>query len=265
MRRLPLADGAALRPPARRTRLLGIALAALLAAIVLFLAYAVRGRVPGANALPPGASAVVVLDLSGSTRSYPAPIENTLLALTKDGRRHLGLVLFSDSAYEALPPGTPVEGLRGWLDVFQHSQDEHYPWTSFSGGTAISTGLVAARKAILRDHVPHPHVLLVSDLIDDETDLGRLAFVVSEYAQDKIDLRVVSVTGLDSDLSALASLQVHNAAFVAAAASARIDPRTAPPARASLRLLALVVGALALLAAAFELGFHPLAWKGAAA
>ena len=234
MRRLPLADGAALRLPARRTRLLGLALAALLVALLLALGYATRARTPGTNALPPGASAVVVLDLSGSTRAYPAPIEDTLFALTKDGRRHLGLVVFSDSAYEALPPETPVEGLRGWLETFRQSQNQHYPWTSFSGGTAISTGLVAARAAILRDHVRRPHVLLVSDLIDDDSDLGKLAFVVGQYATDKIDLRVVSVSGLDSDLSALASLQVHNASFVAAAASAKIDPRSAPPTRAGL-------------------------------
>jgi hypothetical protein len=206
-----------------------------------------------------------VLDLSGSTRSYPAPIERTLFALTKDGSRRLGLVLFSDAAYEALPPDTPVEGLRGWLEVFEQSQDQHYPWTSFSGGTAISTGLVAARKAILRDKIAHPHVLLVSDLIDDDSDLGKLAFVVSEYAQSKIDLRVVSVTGIDSDLSALASLQVHNAAFVAAAASARIDPNAAPPTRARFGTVALIVGLLTALAALFELGFHPLAWRGGTA
>jgi hypothetical protein len=263
MRRLPLADSAAMRLPARRTRILGLTLAVVLVALLLVFAYTTRARTPGTNALPPGASAVVVLDLSGSTRNYPAPIENTLLALTKDGSRHLGLVLFSDSAYEALPPETPVEGLRGWLETFQHSQNEHYPWTSFSGGTAISTGLVAARAAILRDHIRHPHVLLVSDLIDDDSDLGKLAFVVGEYATDKIDLRVVSVTGIDSDLSALASLQVHNASFVAAAASTRIDPKSAPPTRAGLRTVAVLVGLFALLAALFELGFHPLSWRGA--
>jgi hypothetical protein len=265
MRRLPLADSASLRLPARRTRVLGLTLGLALVALLLALAYATRGRAAGANALPPGASAIVVLDLSGSTRSYPAPIENTLLSLTKDGRRRLGLVLFSDAAYEALPPETPVEGLRGWLEVFQHSQGDRYPWTSLSGGTAISTGLAAARKAILRDKVAHPHVLLVSDLIDDGSDLGKLAFVVSQYAQSKIDLRVVSVTGIDSDLSALASLQIHNAGFVAAAASTRIDPNAAPATRASLGVVALFVGLLAALAALFELGFHPLAWRGGTA
>jgi hypothetical protein len=263
MRRLPLADSAALRAPARRTRLLGLALASVLVVLLLALAYVTRARTPGTNALPSGASAVVVLDLSGSTRSYPAPIEDTLRELTRDGRRHLGLVLFSDTAYEALPPETPVEGLRGWLDTFERSDSEHYPWTAFSGGTAISTGLAAARAAILRDHVAHPHVLLVSDLIDDESDVGKLQFVVGQYATDKIDLRVVSVTGLDSDLSALASLQTHNAKFVADAASALIDPKAAEPTRAGLPAVAILVALLALVAALFELGFHPLSWRTA--
>ena len=37
----------------------------------------------------------------------------------------------------------------------------------------------------------------------------RLASVISQYQRDKIDLRVIAVTGLDTGFSPLASLQVH--------------------------------------------------------
>ncbi|MDX6514908.1 MAG: hypothetical protein QOH73_574 [Gaiellaceae bacterium] len=260
MRRLPLADTVALRRPARRTAAFGLALAVLLLVLLLAFALSTRKRAAGANVLPPGASAIVVLDLSASTRSYAGPIANTLLALTKDGRRHLGLVIFSDAAFEALPPTTPVEGLRGWLALFERAEETRYPWASFSGGTAISTGLARARAAILRDKVAHPHVLLVSDLIDDETDLGKLASLVTQYRRDKIDLRIVSVGGTRPGESALASVQDQNAGFVHDAASATIDPFATAPNRAGLGSLALLVALLGLALAAFERTFHPLSW-----
>ena len=82
---------------------------------------------------------VNTIDLSGSTRPASKAIARVLLGLTRDPSRHLGLVVFSDTAYEALPPSTPVDGLKGWLDLFAHDRPRNYPWTpSFSSGTAIS-------------------------------------------------------------------------------------------------------------------------------
>jgi hypothetical protein len=260
MRRLPLAEVAVFRAPARRTRALGIVLAAALVALVVGLVRASDQPPPASDILPPGASAIVVLDLSGSTRSYPAPIANALRELTADGRRRLGLIVFSDSAYEALPPDTPVEGLRGWLDEFEHSQDPRYPWGTFSGGTAISSGLALARHVLRRDGIRHPHVLLVTDLVDDDTDVDRLASIVEQYQRDRIDLRVISVTGIDQGMSSLAKLTIHNAAFVTSAASTTIDPTKTSPQHTTLALLAVLLVALALVATAFELAFHPLDW-----
>jgi hypothetical protein len=263
MRRLPLADSAALRRPARRTRVLGIALGTILVLLVLLFAAATRARAVGDDVLPPGANAIVVLDLSASTRSYAGPISNTLLALTKDGRRHLGLIVFSDSAYLALPPSTPVEGLRGWLDLFQLHREETYPWSNFSGGTAISSGLTRAYEVIKQDHVAHPHVILVSDLIDDNSDVGRLASIVAQYRQDQIDLRIVSVKGTTEGESALAAAQEKTGAFVEKAASANVDPTKTSSGHVGLVGLLVFVLLLGIAAAVFELVFHPLAWRSA--
>jgi Mg-chelatase subunit ChlD len=259
-RRLPVADTGALDGAVRRTAVLGLLLAAALVLCVLLLVVKTRHPAPAADILPAGATGVVVLDLSGSTRSYPVPIATALRQLTEDGRRRLGLVVFSDAAYLALPTNTPVEGLRGWLDAFEHSQDPHYAWSTFSGGTNISAGLQRARHAVLDAHLSHPHVLLVSDLVDDDSDLEKLASTVEQYQRDGIDLRVISVTGLHQGQSPLQRLTIHNAAFVAAAASKKIDPFTARPDHTSLIVLAVLVALLAAGVAALELGFHPLDW-----
>ena len=265
MRRLPLTDTLTLRGAARRTRAAGLVLGVVLVVLVVALVFTTRVRPPAADILPGGASGIVVLDLSGSTRNYPAPIANALRQLTQDGQRRLGLVVFSDTAYEALPPRTPGEGLRGWLDEFEHSKDPRYPWSTFSGGTAISSGLALARQLVHSNHIAHPHVLLVSDLIDDDGDVERLASVISQYQRDKIDLRVISVTGIDTGFSPLASLQVHNAAFVGKAASARFDSKKLRSQPVGLLELGLLVALLAVALAAFELMFHPLAWGRATA
>jgi hypothetical protein len=104
VRRLPLSDTLTLRGAARRTRAAGLVLGAVLVVLVVALVFTTRVRPPAADILPGGASGIVVLDLSGSTRNYPAPIANALRQLTRDGHRRLGLVVFSDTAYEALPP-----------------------------------------------------------------------------------------------------------------------------------------------------------------
>ena len=54
--------------------------------------------------VPSGTTGVVVLDLSASV--YEAVFGSRLQKTARQGERP-GLVVFSDSAYEALPPGTP--------------------------------------------------------------------------------------------------------------------------------------------------------------
>ena len=190
---LQLADTGAFAEARRRTTLLWAAAAGVLVAGLLVFAVQAQAQAPDKPILRPGSDAVLVIDLSGSTRTASKPIARILRGLTLDPRRHLGLVLFSDTAYEALPPATPVDGLRDWLDLFEHDVPRDYPWMpSFSSGTVISSGLVLARRILRRDGVRDPHVVLVTDLIDAAPDLQKLETVVAQYQRERIDLKVIS-------------------------------------------------------------------------
>ena len=80
---------------------------------------------------------------------------------SRESGGRFGLVLFSDTAYEAIPPGTPSEALRPLVRYFtlRPARTEGFlptfpvnPWAnSFSAGTKISTGLELARGVIIDD------------------------------------------------------------------------------------------------------------------
>jgi hypothetical protein len=258
---LELADAGAFGAARRRTRVLWGSLAAIVLAALVVFAVQARAQPEEAPILEPGANAVVVVDLSGSALPSSGGVARVLDALTGDPRRHLGLVLFSDTAYEALPPSTPVEGLKGWLEQFQRDDPWNYPWApSFASGTAISTGLVLARKLVRRDHVRDPHVVLVSDLADSDSDLQRLETVTVQYQREGIDLSVVRVRpGVEPSEGALAGLP--NASFVTGAANRTVDPARSPERDEGPVILAALVGLLGLLAAANEVALQPLTWR----
>jgi len=242
----------------RRTTLLWTTFATSLVAVLAVFAVRANATVD-APILRPGADAVIVIDVSGSALSASEGIGRVLSALTQDPRRRLGLVLFSDSAYEALPPSTPAEAVKGWLEVFASGGPWNYPWAPIAGGTRISSGLVLARKLVKRDDVENPHIVLVSDLADAEADLQRLETVTAQYEREGIDLSVVRVSpGVVPARGTLEELP--NAAFVAKAASRTVDPGRSSDAGAAPFVLAALVGVLGLLAAANELALRPLTW-----
>jgi hypothetical protein len=260
---IPLAATPGLRPALRRSSVLWLALAALLVAAALALAPLARPSTPGQTVLPTDSTALVVLDLSDSTTKYFTQIAGTLDSLTRESNRHLGLVVVSNTAYVALPPTTPVEGLRGWLHTFLRSPFLDYPWKgTFSQGTELSKGLVTAERAIRKDRIRNAHVVLVTDLSDDPFDLQRLSAAVARLQQERIDLRIVSLgEGGQADPSAP---NWHNAAYIAKAAStiARpIAPDGLAPRRPGIELVAILVALIAFAALAYELLFHPLRWR----
>jgi hypothetical protein len=251
---LPLAGVESLAEPGRRSWLLWSSLTvAVVAALAIFVVQA-RAQSSQEPLLEPGSDAVVVLDLSSSTRSASRSIAHTLLSLTRDPQRHLGLVVFSDRAYEALPPSTPVDGLEGWLQRFANDAPKDYPWASFSNGTTISSGLVVAHRLVRRHRAETPHVVLVSDLVDTPVDLQRLQLVVAQYQREGIDLRVVAV-------HQRGRASAPNAAFVERAASATIDPGRRQGTTTGALVLVALVAALGLLAAVYELAMHPFTWR----
>jgi len=148
--------------------------------------------------LESGRSPVIALDLSWSV-SYANSklIEQTLRDVVDSGRR-VGLVLFSDTAYEALPVGTRSDALRPFLRFFSGSPQN--PWAAtFSAGTRISAALDLAHSMLRRAHVEKGSVVLISDLDDspnDETDLARS---LVGYQQDAIPIRMIAVNPVPQD------------------------------------------------------------------
>jgi Mg-chelatase subunit ChlD len=260
---LPLAGARELFGVARRTRALQALLVCGVLAALLAIVVQARDRPGERELLQPGADAVVVVDLSSSTRSAAKRIAGALQGLAHDQRRRLGLVLFSNTAYEALPPSTPADAFAGWVDRFAHAGPRTSPWSAFSSGTTISTGLVLARRILRRDSVRQPRVVLVSDLVDPPSDLQRLETTVAQYQRDGIDLKLVRL--LQSSHGAAATpLSVPNAAFVERVASTTVTARPSGSEGGRLLVLAVLLGILAVLATAHELAFHPFSWGAGA-
>lgn len=203
-RGLPTSAAAELDDVARRTRVLRLALA--LAALGLLVVTAVAAR--GLSARPTsyfatGGGGIVVLDLSTSVdpQKYRR-VRRVLTSLSQTATR-VGLVVFSDTAYEAFPPGTHGEELQALIPFFETGPGgfrarqrpgggRESPWTgTFRGGTRISTGLREARRMIERDGIARPGVLLISDLDDSAFDTAPLTQELIRYEAQGFDLRVV--------------------------------------------------------------------------
>lgn len=177
-----------------------------------------------------GRNTVVVLDMSQSVsdlvyQEIARTLEGIVTAAGDTGR--VGLVLFSDTAQEALPPGSPAAALAPFISYFRPKQDRgvnakpvYYraagpteqilsqypvsPWFGrFSGGTQISTGLRAARLALARHGRP-ARVVLVSDLQEADDDRERLTRELVAYERDpRLELRIVALPPATSREKAL--------------------------------------------------------------
>ena len=210
-RAIPFADLRSLLPLARRTTIVRAAAAVVLVALAL--AAVLLGRHPDvheSSVLPKRSNGIVVLDLSASiSPDTYARIGASLRELTESGGR-FGLVLFSDTAYEAIPPGTSSEALRplvryftlrparteGFLPTFPEN-----PWAnSFSAGTKISTGLELARGVIIDDApAEKPAVLLISDLENDPSDVPKVTSLALAYRREGIPLDIVGLNPSPAD------------------------------------------------------------------
>ena len=275
-RGLPVADAASLAAAARRASVLRtmlvLTLAILLGAAV---GLAGRGKAVAGEPVPAtgGPTTEVVLDVSGSVGSATYSFTERTLERLSRSSGDVGLVVFSDSAQEALPPGTPAEELRPVARLFhplKHTQATPYPslrsryplspwYASFSGGTRISAGIAAAREALRRDHV-RGRVILISDLGDAPDDLKPLRRELVRLAAAGIELRILPLpTTFARDLRRFRRLEGPQVAQ-----DALPPQRHAEPARQSAALptaLAAVAVLLALALAANELYGISLRWK----
>lgn len=194
-----------LRRASLRTRVLQAVL--LIAALALFAQATASARAldPAKPTFLPERSGVLVLDLSLSIgeKDY-ADIRQTLRRLIDDDGS-MGLVIFSDLAYELLPPGTPsaeLSPLVRYLVPRRGGADEARPvspWSeSFSAGTRISAALELARNILHRDGVKNGSILLVSDLVTAPEDVPELARTLHELNRQSLIVRVVALSPLQA-------------------------------------------------------------------
>ena len=239
MSAIPLADAATLRRPVRTTLAMRCALALL--CIGAALAAVLVARTPGTHTivtLPAHAQTVLVLDLSASISSDTfSRIGGTLAALARSGGR-FGLVVFSDKAYEAMPPGTPAADLAPFVRYFTLPKQRapgfarafpHNPWQStFTGGTKISAGLDLAHRIASADG-GRATVVLVSDLDDDPADLPRLATILLAYRRDHVPVRIVGLNPTPANVALFQRLLSPRPVIVQAPTLAEAPPHEATP------------------------------------
>jgi hypothetical protein len=211
----PLGDLSRLSPAASRTTVLrvvlALALAGTLAAAMLTARSAGSGR---AAVLPQGAStAVVALDMSASISGATYQRVATTLKGIVSANQAIGLVMFSDVAYELLPPNSPPGALLQFLRFFNPVRViggtpvfGRSPWDQFSGGTRVSRGLVAAHAALRRAHVRHGAILLVSDLDDSSSDAEPLVAEALALRRAHVPVRIVPLFASPDNVRTFAAL-----------------------------------------------------------
>jgi hypothetical protein len=269
-RTIPIADAALLGRAALREQRVRVALA--LAALLLIAAailLAARSPGPAPAAAGSGGRPVteVVLDVSGSVGESASDFAGRVLA-------RIGLVLFSDSAEEALPPGTPATQLLPFARSFTPPKkrgeplayrqlSETNPWhPSFSGGTRISAGLATAGAALRRERM-HGTALLISDLGDAPSDLRKLREELLRLDRMGIGLKILPLPNAFSiDVKWFRRLAGPEGFAHPLPAAVRPAPVKRGPAAFPLALAGVAV-LLALVLAAHELAARPLRWGSA--
>ena len=216
---------------------------ALLACGTAALALALDLREGRRGFLPTGSNGVIVVDLSASiTPDSYRQVFNLLDDASKTGERW-GLVLFSDNAYEALPPGTKGAALAAFTRFFRPLRRGQVagepgavplgdvtlpanPWSEdFTAGTSISSGLALARGILERDRPENPGIVLVSDLATAQSDQVNLREVLTDLVKDRVPLRIVGLSPAAPDKAFFDDILRRDVIDVApAASSGRPDP-----------------------------------------
>lgn len=225
MRGIPFSDATNLRSIVRRTALVSAALAIVVGVAALAVNVAARRSEPArVSLLPAGASVVVVLDLSLSIPEVAYErMRNAMTELAASDAR-VGLVLFSDIAYELLPTGSPASELQPVLRYLTPVPGEFNdqtggplyaadPWSGgFRGGTKISVAIERAREMIEREKGGAGSILLISDLHTADADGDPLAAALARLRQSKISMQIVPLYPLDENRAYFAN-QVGKQAF----------------------------------------------------
>jgi hypothetical protein len=243
-------DVRGLRPVIRRTGLIRLVLAG--GALALVLAAAATARDPQTSEqplVPPDRIGVVVLDLSLSiTDDDYATIRRSLRRLVAEDAS-IGLVVFSDTPYELLPPGTPSSELKPVLRLLIAPRlgPVRNPWTqTFRAGTKISLALELAKSILERDEVANGSILLVSDLETAPDDVPALARTISGLDRADIRLRVVPLAPSGESLALFRGLLENDAVATLTQEGQGATDAEAAPLGVDTPLAFLVLGVLVL-------------------
>ena len=196
--RIPFGDHGRIVRPARRA----LINAAVLGSLILVLALvaiesAGNGGIERVGFVDPDQATVVVLDGSFSISGLSGRIAGNAIRKIASTNRPIGLVAFSDAAYELLPLGTPGRELFPYVRFFRPSRTNaadpfgSNPLVALRGGTQISTGLDLARDVLDRAGVGRGTIVLISDLEDSQEDLPRVETSIAELRRRAIELRIV--------------------------------------------------------------------------
>jgi hypothetical protein len=253
-----LGDLTQLAGQAQRTTLvrvgLALALAATLAGAVLLARSAGSGR---ASVLPVGAkTGVIIADMSASVAGPPFERVGAVIRGLVTANQAMGLVMFSDVGYELLPPNSPPSALEQFLRFFAPKSVTkgapvfgQSPWSQFSGGTRISTGLAAGWNALKRADVPHGSLVLMSDLNDSQDDRDPLVAEATALRQAHVPVRILPINATPQDVQIFAGLFGRGALVSPSAfkktSKRRVEPIVAASPWALLAVGLVLVGLLA--------------------
>lgn len=192
-RPIPTSEPYRIRSAWRRTALLRAALMLSLLAVLALAVLVARGQdVRHAPLIPSGTTGMLVLDLSASV--YEGALAQTVQKLA-EGDERVGVVAFSDGAYELVPPGTPGRELLPLLRFFTPDESgqlpAHEPWEQFHAGTQISSGLRVAREALEREQASPGSIVLISDLEILPDEVVHLGEEVALLHREGIQVRIV--------------------------------------------------------------------------
>jgi hypothetical protein len=212
-RAIPLSDASAVRFALRRTTFvrlgLGCALV-VLGALAVWRAAVLNPR--PVSFIPASSTSIVVIDQSKSVYISSYKRIAQLIRKLAAADVPVGLVAFSDTAYEMLPPGARGSELRpllrfytpghGGSNVDPETLYAANPWQDvFSGGTKISAGLNMARALLHRDHVRNGTIVLASDLETAGEDEPSLAQSLLQIEHDKsVHLKIVPLYPVEDDV-----------------------------------------------------------------
>jgi hypothetical protein len=225
---------------------LALALAATLAGAALLARSAGSGR---AAVLPVGSrTGVIVLDMSASVAGPPFEHVGTVIRGLVAANQAMGLVMFSDVGYELLPPNSPPSALQQFLRFFAPKSVAQggpvfgtSPWSGFSGGTRISTGLVAGQEALRRARVPHGTLVLMSDLNDSQNDRDPLVAEATALRHAHVPVRIVPINAIPQNVQVFTGL-FGRSAFVGPQAFKKTSKQRVQPIVASSPWALLAVG-----------------------